>query len=137
VTQPHSQARPLTGSSSFVARRTLTGPSISLSINLHPQISSRDPSFFTYRGIRTRNFASPKVKRCTLESPRPDTSVNAHPFLYPLETFSIGISTLAVLRNLVLWLPSLDMPKLWHTCEWTIQSPLHSIALRSSRYRES
>jgi hypothetical protein len=39
VMQARSQARPLTGSSPFSARRTLTGPSTSLSGYLYPQNS--------------------------------------------------------------------------------------------------
>jgi hypothetical protein len=74
VMQSRLQARLLTGSSLSSARRTLTGHSISLSGNLHQYNSLHDPPLFTYWGIRLRDFVRSVVERCTLESPRPDTS---------------------------------------------------------------
>jgi hypothetical protein len=88
----------------------LNSPSISLSGNLHPQISSSDPPLFTYRGIGTRDFTSLMVERCTLESPRPDASVNTDSL--SIRTFLIAISLLAISNTLIPRLSIPDVPKL-------------------------
>jgi hypothetical protein len=70
-----SQARPLTGSSLSSARRTLTVLLFPYREIYTHRTLARSPLFT--RGIGLRDFARSVVERCTLESPRPDTSVNA------------------------------------------------------------
>jgi hypothetical protein len=99
---------------SFLARRTLTGSSISLSGNLHPHQSTCDPLFFTYQRIGTRDFMSPVVENRTLGSPKPDNQ-STLTFSFRIGTSSIAISPLAISNNLYPQLPIPDTPKLRHT----------------------
>jgi hypothetical protein len=81
----------------FTARRTLNGSSISLSGNLHPQQSSRDPLFTLGRS----DFATSRGQWSSvgLSNPRNPTTVNADLSL-SFRDFPIAISALAMSNNL-------------------------------------
>jgi hypothetical protein len=119
----------LTGSSFLSARRTPRFFYFPIGKSAPTEFSSRDPPFFTYRGIGTRDFASVKGRSLGSRIPETRWPVNAD-LLFPLSGLSYRDFATRDIKQLDLPTPDARCAETpMHTCELTFQLPVTSIGI--------